>query len=249
MNEIKVRDVMTHLVVMAYERDPLQKLAGRLVRNRISGVPVVRDGKVVGVVSEIDIAQALVLPANVDHGVETADALSLLLRARPDANKHLRTVADVMSTPAVTIGPDESLFSAARVMDRRGVKRLPVVDDDGYLVGIISRGDLVRAMTRSDRDIREDVTEAISILGPENFEDLDIRAADGVLSLYGSCDRRSTRDIAVDIARRVTGVSEVVDRLEFDTDDSSLRPVRNQIGARDIGSADPWAVGPLVKGA
>lgn len=249
MNDIKVRDVMTHLVVMAYENDPLQKLAGRLVRNRISGVPVVREGKVVGVVSEMDIAQALVVPAKVDHGLEAADVMSLLLRATPAAHRHVRTVADVMSKPAVTIGPDQSLFDAARLMDRRGVKRLPVVDDEGYLVGIISRGDLVRAMTRDDRDIRDDVLQAIFVLGPENFDDLDVEVGEGVVTLHGVCDRRSTRDIAVDIARRVTGVSEVVDRLEFELDDTSIRPVRNKLSDRDIGCADPWAVGPLVKGA
>lgn len=133
MNEIKVKDVMTHLVVMAHESDPLQQLAGRLVRNRISGVPVVRDGKVVGVVSEMDIAQALAGPAHVDHGLEATD---------------------VMSKPPVTIRADESLFEAARLMDRHGIKRLPVVEEDGFLVGIISRGDLVRAMTRGDREVR-----------------------------------------------------------------------------------------------
>ena len=248
MNEIKVKDVMTHLVVMAYENDPIQQLAGRLVRNRISGVPVVRDGKVIGVVSELDIAQALVVPANVDHGLETADVISILLRSTPAVHKHVRTVADVMSSPAFTIGPEMSLFSAARQMDRHGVKRLPVVDDEGYLVGIISRGDLVRAMTRNDDDIRQDVLDGIFVLGPENFEDLDIEVHAGVVTLLGTCDRRSTRDIAADIASRVTGVSEVLDRLDFEVDDTSIRPRMDQVGDHEL-RRDPWAVGPLVREA
>lgn len=246
MNEIKVKDMMTHLVVMAHENDPIQQIAGRLVRNGISGAPVVRDGKVVGVVSEMDIVRALASPANVDHGLETADVLSLIFRATPASHKHVRTVSDVMSSPAITIGPEHSLFAAAKLMERHGVKRLPVVDDEGYLLGIMSRGDVVRAMTREDRDIRQDVVDAISILGPENFGDLDVLVKDGVVTLTGSCDRRSTRDIAVDIASRVAGVSEVGDRLDYDIDDASIRQVTNQVGRNDL-RRDPWAVGPLVK--
>lgn len=157
MNKQRVRDVMTNLVVMVYPEDPIQEAASRLVRNGISGAPVVKDGKVLGVISEVDIARALAGPANVGRGLQTADVLSLILRTVPALHKHTRTVADVMSSPVITIGPDESLFKAAQLLDRHGIKRLPVVDDEGYLVGILSRGDLVRAMTRSDADIGSDV--------------------------------------------------------------------------------------------
>ena len=248
MNEIKVQDVMTHLVVMGHENDPIQKFAERLTRNRISGAPVIRDGKVVGVVSEMDIAQALVSPAHVDHGLETADVLSVILRTAPPTHEHVRTIGDVMSSPAITIGATASLFEAARAMERNGVKRLPVVDEDGYLLGIISRGDLVRAMTRDDRDIQQDVLDAVFVVGPENISDLDVVVQDGVVRLSGVCDRKTTRDIAVELAARVAGVCEVVDRLDFEVDDSSLRPVVNRFSTNDIGP-DPWAVGPLVKGA
>lgn len=248
MNKQRVRDVMTNLVVMVYPEDPIQEAASRLVRNGISGAPVVKDGKVLGVISEVDIARALVGPAHVDRGLQTADVLSLILRTVPASHKHTRTAADVMSSPVITIGPDESLFKAAQLLDRRGIKRLPVVDDEGYLVGILSRGDLVRAMTRSDADIGSDVVEAIAILGEENFEDLCIDVDGGVVTLSGIADRWSTRNIAVDIASRVPGVSEVVDRLDFARDDSHLKPVPNPSGSDGL-DRDPWAVGALFKGA
>ena len=246
MNEIKVKDVMTHLVVTTLETDPIQKTAGLLSRNRVSGAPVIRDRKVVGVVSEADIARALVSPANIDHGLATADVLSIILRATPTSHKHLRTVSDVMTSPPITIGTGASLFDAARKMERHGVKRLPVTDADGFLLGIISRADLIRAMTRTDPDIQEDVRASIGVLGPENLGDLDVSVKDGIVTLTGGCDRKSTRDIAVSIAGRVPGVSEVVDRLEYDVDDSDVHLVPH-VSDKDIGS-DPWAVGPLVKG-
>jgi CBS domain-containing protein len=247
VNEIKVKDVMTHFVVTALETDPIKRAAVQLIRNHVSGAPVLRDRKVVGVISETDIARALVVPAHVDHGLNTADVLSIILRATPATHKHVRTVADVMSSPAVTIGTNDTLFSAARLMERYGVKRLPVTDDAGELLGVISRADLVRAMTRSDEDIRQDVTSSIAILGPESLGDLTVSVDNGVVTVAGGCDRRSTRDIAVDIAGRVPGVSEVVDHLDFDLDDASVRPPRSRVSSNDLGS-DPWAVGPLVKG-
>jgi CBS domain-containing protein len=247
MNDRRVKDVMTSLVVLVHPDDSIQHVARRLVRNSISGAPVVQDGKVLGVVSEVDISTALMGPANVDRGLEIADVLSLILRTVPTRHKHTRIAADVMSAPATTIGPDASLFDAARVLERHGIKRLPVVDADGYLLGILARRDLVRAMTRGDSDINKDVIEAIAVLGGENFEDLTVDVIDGVVTLSGIADRLTTRSIAVDIASRVPGVSEVVDRLEWGVDDTSMKPVPNHSGG-DIPGPDPWAVGALVKG-
>lgn len=158
MNERRVKNMMTNLVVMVYPEDSIQEAASRLVRNGISGAPVVKDGKVVGAISDIDIARALTGPANIHRGLQVSDVLSLVMRhAAPGSHKHSRTVADIMSSQVFTIGPDESLFKAAQLLDRHGIKRLPVLNDEGYLVGILSRGDLVRAMTRSDADIGTDV--------------------------------------------------------------------------------------------
>jgi CBS domain-containing protein len=247
MNKDRVKDVMTTLVVMVYPNDPIQQVASRLVRNRISGAPVIRDGKVVGIVSEVDIAHALLGPANVDKGLATADVLSFLLRTVPAEHKHVRVAADVMSTPVVTIGPKASLIKAAQLLDRHGIKRLPVVDEEGFLVGILSRGDLVRALTRTDGEIRQEVQEALAVLGPDVFEDIHIDIDDGVVALSGTADRLSTRNIAVEMASRVAGVVEVTDRLAFTVDDTSMKHLASV--SADHQGRDPWAVGSLVKEA
>ena len=132
MNKDRVKDVMTSLVVMVAPNEPTDQVAARLVRNRISGAPVVKDGKVIGVISEIDIARARTRAANLE-GPPTA--------------------TDVMSTPVVTIGSEAGLIRAAQLLDRYGIKRLPVVDEDGYLLGIVSRGDLVRSMAQGAREM------------------------------------------------------------------------------------------------
>ena len=105
MNKQRVSNVMTNLVVMIYPQDPIEEAASRLVRNGISGGPVVKDGKVVGVISEADIARALIGPASTDRGLQTADVLSLIMRNASASKEPTRTVADVMTSQVFTIGP------------------------------------------------------------------------------------------------------------------------------------------------
>jgi CBS domain-containing protein len=246
MNKQRVSNVMTNLVVMIYPQDPIEEAASRLVRNGISGAPVVKDGKVVGVISEVDIARATIGRASSDRGLQKADVLSLIMRNVSASKESTCTVADVMSSQVFTIGPDENLFKAARLLDRHGLKRLSVVDGEGFLMGILARGDLIRAMTRSDAHLHRDVLEAIVILGEENFEDLCVGVDNGIVTLSGMTDRSSTRSIAVDIASRVLGVSEVVDCLDCALDDAQRRPAPNHSCLEGSGR-DPWAA--LLKGA
>ena len=121
-----VRDVMTNLVVSFRPQDPIAEVTRRLLNNRISGGPVVSAGKVVGVVSEADIAFGL---GPGPQGVRTRSA-----------------VEEVMTREVVTVGPDVTVGDAAVLMDRHSVRRLPVVDADGYLCGVIARADVVRAL-------------------------------------------------------------------------------------------------------
>ena len=152
MKNQRVKDVMTNLVVLVHPDDSIQQVARRLIRNRIGGAPVVRDGKVLGVISEIDITQALLGSAG--HGPsERAHFLPSALGEMASERHGDRTAAEVMSAPAVTIGPEENLFMAARQLESQGIKRLPVVDGKGHLLGIVSRRDLVRSMTSDDSDL------------------------------------------------------------------------------------------------
>lgn len=221
MNDIKVRDVMTRYVVSFGPQDTIHDAARILATNDISGAPVVEDGRVIGMISEADLLHALAPPAKSGRTASVLDALEVLGRARPRKGARAITVGEAMSSYIVEIGMDASIWEASSLMERKGVKRLPVVDSEDRLIGIISRADLVRAIARSDRQLKGDVKEAIAVLGEETFLGLDVSVEEGVATLQGTADRRSTHDLAVKLARRVPGVIDVVDRLDHGFDDST----------------------------
>src|SRR5918996_3416562 len=132
MNELTVKDAMTHLVVTLRPTDRLPYAAKRLLSNRISGAPVVEGGRVVGVVSEVDLVRAYAPPTRRGSQFLAPYPLMFLLRESPRRDVNGTTVAEVMTSSVVSIKPDDSLFKAASLIDRHGVRRLPVIDDDGY---------------------------------------------------------------------------------------------------------------------
>jgi CBS domain-containing protein len=152
MKELRVKDVMTHLVVTLRPEDKITDAAKRLLSNRISGAPVVEAGRLVGLVSEADLVKAFAPPARRGSLVAPYPLIFLLLRGSPRREAAYSTVGDVMTRDVVTIGPDESVWEAASLIDRHGVRRLPVVDPEGYLIGVLARSDLVRCMARSNED-------------------------------------------------------------------------------------------------
>jgi CBS domain-containing protein len=210
---------MTPKVVTVSPGDTLHDAAGKLAEHRVSGLPVVEDDRVVGIVSESDVVETM---------SETPGRRSFLSEwlqgapwTRRDDPKPL-TVRDAMTPDPVTVSQDASVWEAADVIARRDVNRLPVVDAGGKLVGIVTRGDLVRVMGRDDASMHEDVADAIGVLGAESFQDLNIDVTDGVATLTGVADRKSTMEIAERMAQRVPGVTKVVNDLEFETDDSKI---------------------------
>ena len=235
----KVEAIMTSLVVKLYPEDTIHEAAMRLAQNDISGAPVVSAGKVVGIVSEADLMRAAIPPAKVDRGHSTMSLLGSLLRGQVQQPLADSKVRSVMSEFVVTVAPSASIWEAAQVMDRHGVKRLPVTDEDGTLLGIISRADLVAVMARSDDELRKDVLSAIATLGDDPTKGIRVQVENGVAALRGRADRKTTRDLTVKLAANVPGIIEVLDRLEFEWDDTKTAPRLK----------DPWAVGPLVKGA
>ena len=156
---MNVRELMNADVVTATPTMSLKDAARLLVEHRISGLPVVDErGTVVGVLSEADILYK-------GRGRSERDGLlaRLLQTDVPvEARKvEATTVADAMTSPAVTIGPHRTAAAAARELVSRGVNRLPVVGIDGSLVGIITRADLERAFTRPDTEIENEIRERI----------------------------------------------------------------------------------------
>lgn len=139
----RVSEVMTKEVVCAAESATLASIAALLSAHNISGLPVVDENRrVVGVVSEADVLSAVGL-----SGGRSFRGILRHLTGEPLPRKKTGdTASDIMTSPAITIGPDEDIKTAAGRLDERRIKRLPVVDAGGILVGIVSRADLVRAM-------------------------------------------------------------------------------------------------------
>jgi CBS domain-containing protein len=141
-----VAHLMTRDVVTVKKDTPLEEAARRLTGLRISGMPVVDDqDKVIGVIGELDIMA--VLSGKKRRGLK--DLLRRIMGEPSPMRKEGDQVGHVMSTPAITIKKTVDVRDAARVLDSHRIKRLPVVDDEGKLIGVISRADIVRAMGKT----------------------------------------------------------------------------------------------------
>jgi CBS domain-containing protein len=235
MNKTRVDDVMTHLVATLRPEDTIEDAGKLLASNRISGAPVVQDGKLVGLVSEADLVRAFAPP----HGgfpFEAIDPLTFELRGDRSRVVLGACVRDVMSREVVSISQDASVWEAASLLDRHGFRRLPVVDGDGHVIGILARSDLVRAMARSDPDVVVSVRNAIGLLGFEFFSDLEIACNGGCVTIGGRVDRKSRCDLAIEIAAIVPGVVEVSDELDWRWDDTEVTPVLQQTDVQRLKS-------------
>ncbi len=198
MRHRSVADLMTPQAVVAQPGTPFREIARLLHEYDITAVPVVdEDERPVGVVSEAD-----------------------LLR-RPSDERGRTTAGAIMTSPAVVARPDWSAVQAARTMEERKVKRLPVVDDAGRLIGVISRSDLVQLFLRRDRAIQEEILEDIltRTLGIAPSA-VTVDVADGTVTLSGTVGRRSLAPIALRLCESVDGVVEVIDRLTAEEDDA-----------------------------
>jgi len=209
-----VADVMTTDVIAARPDTPFRELAEMLTSRHISAVPVVDvQGLVVGVVSEADLMLKEIIDPHHGH---FESAVQKSERRKADGV----LASDLMSSPAITIDPAALLAQAAHVLHDRGVKRLPVVDDDGRLLGIVTRGDLLAVFMRRDEEIRKEIIQEVMIrilwMDPAR---LDIGVTSGVVSLRGRVDRRSDIDILVGFIRGVEGVVAVRCELGFAYDD------------------------------
>ena len=223
MRDMRVRDVMTHLVVTFQVSDSVHEAARRLAQNHISGAPVVEKGQVVGIVTEYDIVRAIARPAPVHGKLSYLDLLSQEGRRWANGDERGMSVADIMSRHVAVISDDATVWDAATSIERRGVKRLPVVDAQGHLCGIVSRADLVRVMGRSDPVIRSEVMDTICVLGRDTVGDVAVKCLKGTVTLSGRVDRKTTHDLAVKLAANVPGVIGVRDRLEHEWDDTKVK--------------------------
>ena len=206
--ETTVKDVMTTQVVAVRRSATFKEMAVTLRRYRVSAFPVVdENGKVIGIVSEADM---LAKEALADHGL--ADGLRHHREVRKAAGV---TAGDLMTHPAVTVRPEDSVEHAARLMYSLRIKRLPVVDAGRGLVGLISRTDLLAVYDRPDEEIRAQIEGLILHEFLEDPRQFAVTVKDGVVTLEGSPE---TAALGHDIVRKVRHVSGVValrDQLSY----------------------------------
>ncbi|TJZ58968.1 CBS domain-containing protein [Streptomyces piniterrae] len=193
MKHRRVGSVMTGDVVRAWRTTPRKDVESWLDTYDISGLPVVdTDDKVIGVVSTTDLR---------------------LTRQRTGSDEP-PTAGELMSAPAVTVRADDSLVRAARFMAEHRIERLPVVDEEARLVGIVTRRDLLRIFLRTDGEIRDEVIDEVMVralwLTPQTVE---VAVHDGVVTLRGRLENSADVGIAVSMTRQIDGVVGVVNRL------------------------------------
>jgi predicted transcriptional regulator len=145
-----VADVMSRDPIVVKPQTPLKEAIHLIAEKRVSGLPVVDDqGKLVGIISETDLMwqETGATPPPYIMVLDSVIYLENPARYEQELHKALgQTVAEVMTKEAITTKPDQPLREAAQLMHDRDVRRLPVVDPAGKVVGILTRGDIVRFM-------------------------------------------------------------------------------------------------------
>jgi CBS-domain-containing membrane protein len=221
---MNVADVMTQPVISVTPETTIAEAAGLMLQHRISGLPVVDGGgTVVGVVSEGDLLHRVETGTQRRHArwVEFLIAPGRLAEEYAQANA--RTVGEVMSADVVAVAPGDPLDEVVRQMERRHVKRLPVIEA-GRLVGIVSRANLVRALldnlpkpapgkTAPADEIREHILAEIAKQPWGPRASVDVRVESGIVELYGSITDERERTALRVLAENSPGVKAVRDHL------------------------------------
>jgi len=209
MKHRMISSVMTpaEQVISVRPETLFKEIAGLLEGHRISAVPVLDDDlRVIGIVSEADL-------------LAREDVLEEL-KARAVGEKAVAdTAAELMTSPAVTISAGDDVVLATRIMQARKVKRLPVTDPQGRLVGIVSRRDVLRVFLRSDGDLHADVAHLLELVGVTPG-DLRIQVRAGVVHLSGELPYQRLAEVIGTLSRQIDGVVDVVNRLTYASNDT-----------------------------
>lgn len=221
MRHWQVRDVMTTDVVATQVGVRAEQALDTLDHHQFSAMPVVDSrGRVLGVVSRTDL-----LPS---------------VRSTGNTQRTGSNVEELMTVPAWTVAPETTLSVAAKRMQTEKIKRLPVTGDAGRLVGILSATDLLRVFGRLDKDIRHEVLQELRNLTKWiDREPVHVIARAGVVTLAGTVDRRSTVVIAERLTCAVPGVVSVINRLDFEYDDTAVICARNHEDPPNTVGASP----------
>ncbi|MFK0237816.1 CBS domain-containing protein [Streptomyces vinaceus] len=214
MRHRSVADLMTPTAVTVRRATAFKEIARLLREFAITAVPVVDDsGRPLGVVSEAD-----------------------LLHRRP-ADGASATAGQLMTSPAITARPEWSVVRAARVMHRHQVKRLPVIDADGTVTGVLSRSDLIQLFLRRDHAIQEEIVEDVLTrilhLAPSA---ITVDVDDGTVTLSGTVPRTELLPIIVRLCQSVDGVVAVDSRLACADE---TQPIQQTLHRQEQNLAEP----------
>ena len=209
--KVTVKAVMTTTVVAVKQGASYKEMAALLRKYRVSAFPVLDDDqKVIGIVSEADLLVKEAL--NADRG----GPIAALVHHKELEKADGVTAGDLMSSNVVTVKPDDTVEQAARLMYHLQVKRLPVVDAGGHLVGIVSRADLLTVFDRPDQEIRAEIVD--DVIRHEFLVDTAqfmVTVADGVVTVSGAPETADLGHRIVDKIRHVQGVVAVHDKLAY----------------------------------
>lgn len=217
MQHRTVAELMTRDVVTARRDLPFKEVVRLLAENGVTAVPVVdTQGRPVGLVSEADLLRKSSDQAD-PSGWIPIPHLEAWERAKAEGSR----AEELMSAPAVCARPEWNVVEAARLMEVQQVKRLPVVDESDRLLGIVSRGDLLRVFLRRDDAIRDEITKDVLQrtmgLAPS---DVTAEVRDGRVDLTGSVEFRSLIPVIERLCRSVDGVVSVAEHLAYRADDA-----------------------------
>ncbi|MFA5956755.1 CBS domain-containing protein [Hyphomicrobium sp.] len=221
---MKASDVMTSKVVTIGPNGTLSDMIQLMLDRRISGLPVVgEDGKLVGVVTEGDCLR------RTETGTEVKRSFwrDLLTGSETLANEYIRShgrkVSEVMTRDPITVAPETDLSEVIHIMEKNQIKRVPVVKD-GAVVGILSRANLLQALSglvrsasvdQSDAKIRESVIAALGELPWAANEFVNVTVNDGNVDLWGCYTAYRQDEAAIVAAENVPGVKNVRSHLSW----------------------------------
>jgi CBS domain-containing protein len=209
----RVGEAMTTSVVTVDRITPYKEIVHLLAQHRISGVPVLTMGRhVAGVVTEEDLLAAQ------EQNVRRLRAITHHTLWSRQPRRPALTAGELMSAPAVTIGPDATVPAAARLMYAHHLRRLPVVDEAGKIVGIVSRRDLLSVFLRPDEDIAADIRRVLDDARVTEPGDVEVAVRNGIVTLTGSVrPSYGELDELIPLTKRlmwdVDGVVDIVDKI------------------------------------
>ena len=221
---MQASEVMTHAVIVISADASVQEAASKMLQHHVSGLPVADvSGTLVGMVTEGDLLR------RIESGTERRRAHWLEVPLGPGrmaqeyVHTHGRKVAEVMTSNIYSVGPETPLNEVVDLMERRHVKRVPVLDSKGQLVGIVSRANLLRGLADlldappapsvGDAELRTRILAAIDKERWSPSASIDIAVKNGVAELRGAILDEREREALIVVAENTPGVKSVVDHL------------------------------------